>query len=79
MAGFQRIASGGTTVGDVINLNKVRKAREKAAASSNAQTNRAKHGRTKADRDIEKVLAEKAEATLSGAKRTKSPDKDEQD
>ena len=62
-------------MGEVINLNKVRKAREKAAAAANASSNRAKQGRTKADRAIEKVLAEKAENTLTAHKRETPEDK----
>jgi hypothetical protein len=76
--GHWRIASE-EAVGDVINLNKVRKAREKAAASATAQTNRAKHGRTKTEREIEKILTEKAEGTLTAHKRVKSIEKDDKD
>ena len=64
-------------MGDVINLNKVRKAREKAAAAAEASGNRAKHGRTKAARNLEKAKSEKAEAHLTGHQRVRSGDDDE--
>jgi|EndMetStandDraft_7_1072992.scaffolds.fasta_scaffold1016511_1 hypothetical protein len=54
---------------NVVNLNKVRKARERALAKEQAQGNRAKFGRTKSEKDLAKAEAEKAERTLDGAKR----------
>ncbi len=42
-----------------VNLNKVRKARAKLAREAEAKKNRAKFGRTKADRDLEAHLSEK--------------------
>lgn len=64
-------------MGEVINLNKVRKAREKAAATADASGNRAKHGRTKAERDLEKARSEKAEAHLNGHQRKRAGDDEE--
>jgi hypothetical protein len=64
-------------VGEVINLNKVRKAREKAAAAAEANGNRAKHGRTKAERNLEKAKSDKAEAHLNGHQRKRAGDDDE--
>jgi hypothetical protein len=61
-------------VGEVINLNKVRKAREKAAAAETASSNRAKHGRTKAERNLEKTISEKAEVHLNGHQRKRAGD-----
>ncbi len=67
-------AAGGDAVGEVINLNKARKAREKAAAAAEAGANRVKHGRTKAERSLEKAKAEKAEAHLTGHQRNRPQD-----
>ncbi len=61
-------------MGEVINLNKVRKAREKAAAAAEADANRVKHGRTKAERTLDKAKAEKAEAHLTGHQRARPRD-----
>jgi hypothetical protein len=51
-------------MGEVVNLNRVRKrvARDKAAAD--AEVNRAKFGRTKADRSSEEAFARRAETVL---------------
>jgi len=38
-------------VGDVVNLRRFRKAKEKAEAQARAEANRAKHGRTKVERE----------------------------
>lgn len=64
-------------MGEVINLNKVRKAREKAAAAAEADGNRVRHGRTKAERNLQKANAEKAEAHLNGHQRKRARDEDE--
>jgi hypothetical protein len=42
-------------MGEIISLSKVRKARAKAAKELSAAGNRAKHGQTKAERDLEKA------------------------
>jgi hypothetical protein len=54
---------------NVVNLNKVRKAREQALAKEQARENRAKFGRTKADKSRTEAENEKADRTLDGAKR----------
>lgn len=64
-------------MGEVINLNKVRKAREKAAAAAEADGNRFKHGRSKAERNLEKARSEKAEAHLNGHQRKRAGDDEE--
>ena len=51
-----------------VNLNKVRKAREKVAKRATADANAAKFGRTKHQRALEKARAAKARATLDGSK-----------
>lgn len=55
---------------DLINLNKARKARAKAAGKQAAVEKRAKFGRTGADRALEAARQAKAEQTLDGAKLT---------
>ncbi len=52
----------------VLNLNKARKARERAEAKAQADANAAKHGRTKAERLLEAARAEKARHALDGLK-----------
>jgi len=54
---------------ELINLNKARKARERATAKSQAAENRAKHGRTKGEKAVTKLEAERAKRGLDGAKR----------
>ncbi|MBX3478945.1 MAG: DUF4169 family protein [Caulobacter sp.] len=54
---------------ELINLNKARKARDKARGRQTAVENRAKFGRTGAETALEKARREKAEAALDGAKR----------
>ena len=54
--------------GSVTNLNKARKARDRAAEKAQADANALKHGRTKAERLLEAARAEKAKRALDGAK-----------
>ncbi|TAL29182.1 DUF4169 family protein [Phenylobacterium sp.] len=54
---------------ELINLNKARKARDKAAARAQAAENRAKHGVTKAAKAATKLEAERARRNLDGVKR----------
>lgn len=54
---------------NVVNLNKARKARERDKARDQARENRAKFGRTKADKDLVKAETQKADQVLDGAKR----------
>jgi len=53
-------------MGDVINLNQVRKARAKAEAEKSADTNRAVHGTPKAVKKKTKADKKKAEQSLEG-------------
>ncbi len=48
----------------VVNLNTVRKAKDRAKAKVKADANAVKHGRTKAERALEKARAEKAARDL---------------
>ena len=54
---------------EILNLNQARKARAKADAKAQAAENRAKFGRTKADKALEAARADKLKRDLDGAKR----------
>ncbi|MEI6283236.1 MAG: DUF4169 family protein [Alphaproteobacteria bacterium] len=58
---------------DVINLNKARKARDKAAKETKAAQNRAGFGRTKGEKAHGISLAEKVKRALDDAKRDRDP------
>lgn len=54
---------------DLINLNKARKARERAAAKDKAAENRVRFGRTKGERAVSRLEAERARRDIDGKKR----------
>jgi hypothetical protein len=54
---------------EIRNLNQARKARAKADDKAKAAENRARFGRTKADKTLEAARAEKLNRALDGAKR----------
>ena len=54
--------------GSVTNLNKARKARDRAEEKAQADANALKHGRTKAQRLLEAAQAEKARRALDQAR-----------
>jgi hypothetical protein len=54
---------------DPINFNKAKKARAKAEAKSQAVENRVRFGRTKAEKTVSKLEAEKARRALDQARR----------
>jgi hypothetical protein len=58
---------------EIVNLNKVRKAREKEAARASAATNRAKHGRSGAEKAADRAEATRRQALLDGARRDDAP------
>ena len=60
-------------MGDVINLNRVRKARAKADAAATAAANRAKHGRSGTERDNDRRAEARRQALLDGARRDAAP------
>ena len=60
-------------MGDVINLNLVRKARERQEKARQAETNRVRYGRTKGEKLREGAEADKQRRELEGKK--KSPPK----
>ena len=54
---------------EILNLNQARKAKAKTDAKTKAVENRAKFGRTKADKALDAARAEKLQRDLDGAKR----------
>jgi hypothetical protein len=54
---------------EIVNLRTVKKQAARKAARSQADANAAKHGRTRAERDLEKTRAEKAARGLDAHKR----------
>ena len=54
--------------GSVVNLNRARKALDRAAEKAEADANAVKHGRTKAQRLLEAAQAEKARRALDQSK-----------
>ncbi|MEZ0495820.1 DUF4169 family protein [Sphingomonas sp. IW22] len=56
-------------MGDLINLNRARKAKAKAERTAAADANRVKFGRTKAERQADATDRARRDARLDGAKR----------
>ena len=54
---------------EVINLNKARKARERAIRENEANENRLKHGQSKSERTLFQAERRKSQAELDGVKR----------
>lgn len=54
---------------EILNLNQARKARAKTDAKARAAENRARFGRTKADKTLDAARADKLQRDLDGAKR----------
>jgi hypothetical protein len=54
---------------ELLNLNQARKAKAKTDAKTKAVENRAKFGRTKADKALDAARADKLKRGLDGAKR----------
>jgi hypothetical protein len=61
-------------MGEVVNLRKWRRAREKAEAEAQAAANRAAFGRTKAEKQRDSAEAAQRDALLEGS-RMDTPDK----
>jgi len=57
-------------MGDIVNLNRARKARIHAAQESSAAENRVRFGRTKEDKALDKARAEQAAQRLDQLRRT---------
>jgi len=56
-------------MGEVVNLRQARKAKARRDKEAQAATNRALHGRTKAERAADAAERSRAEQLLDGAKR----------
>lgn len=56
-------------MGEIVNLNKLRKARARQEAQADAASNRVKHGRTKAEKQNDAREEARRKALLDGAKR----------
>ncbi|HWU13170.1 MAG TPA: DUF4169 family protein [Caulobacter sp.] len=54
---------------EILNLNQARKARAKTDAKARAAENRARFGRTKADKALDAARADRLQRDLDGAKR----------
>lgn len=54
---------------EIVNLRQVKKQAARKAARSAADANAAKFGRTKSERSLEKILAEKAARALTAHQR----------
>ncbi len=61
---------------DIVNLRQARKRKARAEKERVAEQNRALHGRSKADRESDRVMADKAEKFVAGHRREKSGDPD---
>lgn len=55
--------------GKIVNLNRVRKQRQRSQAAQMADENAIKFGRTKAQKQLEKASADKAERDLDNHER----------
>jgi hypothetical protein len=54
---------------EIVNLNRVKKARARQAAEANAAANRASHGRTKAEKAADRAAEARRARLLDGARR----------
>lgn len=54
---------------EILNLNQARKAKAKSDAKAKAAENRARFGRTKADKALDAARADRLQRDLDGAKR----------
>lgn len=61
---------------NIINLNKVRKARAKAEKDRLAEENRILHGRTKAERELDEAQRRIDQARIDAARRDATNDDD---
>ena len=61
-------------MGEVVNLRRVRKEKAKAVAQRRAHANRAKHGRSKAEKDTAGKIASLDERRLAAHRRERDED-----
>lgn len=72
-----QFSAGGVDVGDVVNLNKFRKQRQRVERQKQAETNRRLHGRTKAERARDALQKQKLERSADHARLEHSRDTEE--
>lgn len=60
-------------MGEIINLNKVRKRKAREQAAAQAAENRARFGRTKEQKQRDAAAAEEAQKRLDGLRREETP------
>jgi hypothetical protein len=56
-------------MGEIVNLQRFKKQRERAAAAVLAAENRERHGRTVAEKRAERLAEERRKALIDGAKK----------
>jgi hypothetical protein len=61
-------------MGEIVNLRRARKARDKRAKEQAAQANRAAHGRSKAERELNAAQARLQNTKLDGHRRDRDSD-----
>jgi hypothetical protein len=61
-------------MGELINLRQARKAKKRVEGESQAEANRVKHGRTKADKQLSAMAKRKLDAVVDGARRERVED-----
>ena len=61
-------------MGEIVNLNRVRKEKAKAEGKATAAANRTAHGRTKGQRDTAEAERDRAARLLDGARRDPTPE-----
>ena len=64
-------------MGDVVNLNTARKAKRRAEARTDAAANRAKFGRTGAEKAVDRASADRLARRLDQARRETGPEEKE--
>ena len=61
-------------MGELINLRQARKAKRRAEDERQADANRLKHGRSKADRRLAEIAKERLNVIVDGARRDRADD-----
>ncbi len=62
-------------MGDLLNLNRFRKRKERESAKDRADVNAAKHGRTRAERDLTRARRDLEDDRLDGAQLGDDPER----
>ncbi|OWK21534.1 DUF4169 family protein [Mesorhizobium amorphae] len=65
-------------MGDVVNLRQARKQKARSEKERLAEQNRVLHGRSKADRNRDRLTSDKAEKFIAGHRREKPGSRDDQ-